>query len=463
MVGSIYRHPSSNCANFIEAFNGSLAQLLTSNIKLFVLGDLNFDISGTNRTSIASNYLNIIQSYGLLPLITKPTRVTETTSTILDHILTINVHHCILPGIIQYDLSDHYPIFCTVFDPLSEKCEKFGMKQMARDLTSFRQDNFISNLEESLFKFNSNLATKQINYHSFNEIFKIFIQIINNVINKRCPNKLLSRKKQRLNKRPWITKDILNSAHKKQKMYKTHFLNGNNESRLFYKKFANKLNKTKFAAKKRCLLQQFDQNKSNPRKTWKVINSLLTKTKSNYTPTRIQVNDNVLDSTSQIAENFNNYFCNIEDNIMNTSTSNSINHFFVHHKSFLQKRVQESLFMEPNFPSEVYNAQAGLKAGKSSGLDNIPSFLLKTAAAAIAPTLSYFINLLFELGLFPGSTKEAKIIPAFKTGDKLLISNYRSIYLIKFFKNSSYLKNVFIKDYFLFLISMRFYHQIKMF
>ena len=113
-------------------------------------------------------------------------------------------------------------------------------------------------------------------------------------------------------------------------MYKKHFLDSNNESRLLYKKIANKLNKTKFAAKKRFLLQQFDQNKSNPHKTWEVINSLLTKTKSKYSLTRIKVNNNVLDSTSQIAENFNNYFCNIADNLMNASNSNSINcSFFI--------------------------------------------------------------------------------------------------------------------------------------
>ena len=46
---------------------------------------------------------------------------------------------------------------------------------------------------------------------------------------------------------------------------------------------------------------------------------------------------------------------------MNTSTSNSISHSFVHHKNFLQKRVQESLFMEPTSQSEVYNALASLK------------------------------------------------------------------------------------------------------
>ena len=63
-------------------------------------------------------------------------------------------------------------------------------------------------------------------------------------------------------------------------MLKTHFFNENNEFFLLYKKFTNKLSKTKFAAMKRFLLQQFNQNKPNPLKTWIVIDSLLTKAKS---------------------------------------------------------------------------------------------------------------------------------------------------------------------------------------
>ena len=109
-------------------------------------------------------------------MIIKPTRVTETTSIMLDHILSIDVCHCFLPGIIQYDLSNHCPIFGTVFDP-SEKCEKFGMKQMVCDLTNFCQDNFISDLEDFLTEFNLDLATKEINNHKFGKIFQKF-----------CPN-----------------------------------------------------------------------------------------------------------------------------------------------------------------------------------------------------------------------------------------------------------------------------------
>jgi len=45
-------------------------------------------------------------------IITKPTRVTDSSSTIIDHILTNNAIHTIIPGVIRTDLSDHYSTFC---------------------------------------------------------------------------------------------------------------------------------------------------------------------------------------------------------------------------------------------------------------------------------------------------------------------------------------------------------------
>ena len=66
---------------------------------------------------------------------------------------------------------------------------------MAPNLTNFRQDDSVSDLEDSLSECNLNLATKEINFHNFNGIFQVFIQIIKNVINKHCAIKLISRKK----------------------------------------------------------------------------------------------------------------------------------------------------------------------------------------------------------------------------------------------------------------------------
>ena len=119
--------------------------------------------------------------------------------------------------------------------------------------------------------------------------------------------------------------------------------------------------------------------------------------------------------------------------------------------------VQDSLFMEPTFLSEVLNGLARLKAGKSCGLANIPSFLLETAAVVIAPTLSFFIYHSFELGLFPDSMKEAKVIPVFKMEISywcLIITLSQSCVVFQ-----KYLKKLFTKDFF--LININFCHQIN--
>ena len=54
-------------------------------------------------------------SNGFIPLITRPTRVTQSTATLIDNIFTNQLavlHNIFLQGIMLTDISDHYPIFC---------------------------------------------------------------------------------------------------------------------------------------------------------------------------------------------------------------------------------------------------------------------------------------------------------------------------------------------------------------
>ena len=57
--------------------------------------------------------LDTIYAYNAFRLITKPTRVTETTATLIDHILTydIDIASDHLHGILCTDIEDHYAIF----------------------------------------------------------------------------------------------------------------------------------------------------------------------------------------------------------------------------------------------------------------------------------------------------------------------------------------------------------------
>ena len=71
-----------------------------------------------------------------------------------------------------------------------------------------------------------------------------------------------------------------------------------------------------------------------------------------------------------------------------------------------------------------------LRNSNSIGWDNIPKNILKTNVMTWAPILSNLINKSLAKGLFPQSLKRAKILPIFKSEDKLNIANYRSISIL---------------------------------
>ena len=86
--------------------------------------------------------------------------------------------------------------------------------------------------------------------HSFNlsleQAFQEFVDAVKNVVDKYAPVKIASRKQNRLNKKPWITRGLVISIRKKQKLFVTHFLKGDDSQKSFYKQYANKLNKLKY-------------------------------------------------------------------------------------------------------------------------------------------------------------------------------------------------------------------------
>ena len=53
---------------------------------LFLFGDINIDFMKVNSHPETDEYLNMLFSHGLLPIGTKPIRITSHTSTLIDHI-----------------------------------------------------------------------------------------------------------------------------------------------------------------------------------------------------------------------------------------------------------------------------------------------------------------------------------------------------------------------------------------
>ena len=108
-----------------------------ANPTTYILGEVNLDINKFNRSTLAQNYLGGLISKFFFPLITQPTRVTDTSASIIDHIITNDLSHKLFPGIIRTDdLSDHYMTYVIIRDknkPKVKRCKRIKL----RDTSNF--------------------------------------------------------------------------------------------------------------------------------------------------------------------------------------------------------------------------------------------------------------------------------------------------------------------------------------
>ena len=414
IVGIIYRHPTTSDVDlFIEELSTCLTKFSNNNSTFYILGDLNINSSSINRSPSAKRFLNMLLSCGAFPLITKPTRITDNSATILDHIITNDYEHCIIPGIVKtIEISDHYPILCQI-DAIRSSRKSESRQSFYRDKSKFYPNVFNDNMNNNLNDFFIQLPS--ITNENFNEIFNMFVDQIWQVVNKHAPLKKVSRKHKRLQKKPWLTTDLLSSINMKRKLYKTHFLNGNPEQKIFYKKFANKLTKMKTRAKHLYYEKELLNHSGNEKKNWETLKSLLPNTDTskkmfngqNYDPTKL----------FQKANQFNNFFCSVgEDLAKKVSLFQTVDYSL-----YLRHRVPNSIFFEPPTVNEIIACIGSLNANKAVGYDNIPAYFLKVAAPIIAPYLCFLIDYAFLNGIFPDNCKIAKVIPIHKKEKKKII------------------------------------------
>ena len=113
IIGCIYKHPNADISQFTVKMENILKMLNQRKYEVYLMGDINIDFLNYTAHAPTEEYLDMLYSNDFLPLITKPTRITNHTKTLIDHIYTnaINVFNA-TPGIATIDISDHLPVFC---------------------------------------------------------------------------------------------------------------------------------------------------------------------------------------------------------------------------------------------------------------------------------------------------------------------------------------------------------------
>ena len=113
LICTVYRPPSST----LDCFDNELCNALTSampmNKPIYILGDLNCNL--LNSSDPASQALvNFCTSFNLSQMITQPTRVTESSATLIDVILTSHENLIIDTKVMPSSISDHDLIYAVL-------------------------------------------------------------------------------------------------------------------------------------------------------------------------------------------------------------------------------------------------------------------------------------------------------------------------------------------------------------
>ena len=114
LVGVLYRPP--NQSRFLERPTFAITNTNDfDNQKVYILGDLNMNLMNNKKhvPNGIKKYREFCSQHGLKQLITSPTRITMTSTSLFDHILNNSSERVLQSGVADVGLSDHQMTYYT--------------------------------------------------------------------------------------------------------------------------------------------------------------------------------------------------------------------------------------------------------------------------------------------------------------------------------------------------------------
>ena len=100
-------NPIDSLTGIFESFEILLRQLDSLNIEYHLLGDINCNLAVSRYDNDTRKLVSITDVYGLHQLINEPTRITETSQTLIDLIYTNCPDKIVCSGVRHIGISDH--------------------------------------------------------------------------------------------------------------------------------------------------------------------------------------------------------------------------------------------------------------------------------------------------------------------------------------------------------------------
>lgn len=113
IISCIYRAPGTCLEVFKDLIEGFFSR--TNQKVIFICGDFNIDLLNPTKHKMTDEFINTMYSMSLYPKITRPSRITPHSATLIDNIFTNDIENNTVGGLLINNIIDHLPVF-TVYD-----------------------------------------------------------------------------------------------------------------------------------------------------------------------------------------------------------------------------------------------------------------------------------------------------------------------------------------------------------
>ena len=165
----------------MQRYEAILHKTESLNSQVIIGTDQNFDYLKINSYKPSTDLLHLYLSANTISTITKPTRITHTSATLIDNIYVRHTTPFVHSGILFSDISDHLPIFCLIGKRKPSKTHNEPLIFKHRPLSNVSIRHIKSALQQ--------INWRHLHKLNINKAFKNFTEHLNYTIASYAPEK----------------------------------------------------------------------------------------------------------------------------------------------------------------------------------------------------------------------------------------------------------------------------------
>ena len=265
----VYRPPDCQVSCFEDYLKPSSTCALSFNKPIIILGDLNCNLLQTNPDGLS--LLSFASEMNLKQLITSPTRITETSISLIDVVMTSTPDLVHESGVINTSISDHFPVYMVLNTKLPKQPPSYITVRSYKnyDPTLFTADlvSKYDTLLQSIFTVNE----VNLKLSKFNEALLSTLQIHAPVKTIRVRNRPV----------PYVTQSIKDLITHRDQLHQQFKLSRDVTDWSSYKNAKQSVKIALKKAEENYVRGEVFAHKNNTASLWKIINrSIPTKDKT---------------------------------------------------------------------------------------------------------------------------------------------------------------------------------------